>query len=57
MAFSVRRLLDPYTKAVALWQDERAATQATTQAATQAKEYKDNSATNKDEYTSDILQD
>jgi hypothetical protein len=53
VAFGVRRLVDPYTKAVALWQDERAATQA----ATQAEEYKNNSATDKDEYTSDILQD
>ena len=53
VAFGVRRLVDPYTKAVALWQDERAATQA----ATQAEEYKDNSATDEDEYTSDILQD
>jgi hypothetical protein len=25
VAFGVRRLVDPYTKAVALWQDERAA--------------------------------
>ena len=53
VAFGVRRLVDPYTKAVALWQDERAATQA----ATQAEDCKDNSATDEDEYTSDILQD